>query len=138
MIKWNDEYQVYVSDEGKVWNRKNRELKFEDIKGYKRLSRHFKHHSVHVFVHRLVWETFMGQIPSNLQIDHINRARDDNRLENLRLVTISENQQNKTGYFYTAFGQKFKEHYGFTHKENKALHKKEYLHFWRHGKCSWE
>lgn len=138
MIKWNDEYQVYVSDEGKIWNHKKHELKLEDIKGYKRLTRHLNNQSMHIFVHRLVWETFIGLIPSNLQIDHINRVRDDNRLENLRLATHSENLQNKNGYFYTTFGQKFKEHYGVTHKENKVLHRKEYLYFWRHGKCRWE
>lgn len=138
MTKWNNEYQVYVSDDGRVWNKNGKELLFEDIRGYKRLSRHFKHGSKHIFVHRLVWITFMGKIPDNLQIDHINRIKNDNRLDNLRLVTPSENSQNKDGYFYTIFGQKFKEHYGFTHRENKKLHKKEYLYFWRHGKCSWE
>lgn len=138
MIKWNEEYKVYVSDDGRVWNKANKELHFEDIRGYKRLSRHFKNVSKHIFVHRLVWITFMGEIPDDLQIDHFNRIKDDNRLENLRLVTPSENAQNKDGYFYTTFGQKFKEHYGFTHKENKLLHRREYLYFWRYGKCSWE
>lgn len=138
MIKWNDEYQVYVSDEGKVWNRKKRELKLEDINGYKRLSRHLDYHSVHIFVHRLVWETFVGVIPSNLQIDHINRIKDDNRLSNLRVATPSENQYNRGGYHRSEFGQKFIVHYGKYSKEAKELYIKEY-HYWRyHGKCSWE
>lgn len=47
-------------------------------------------------VHRLVWEAFNGKIPEGMEIDHINCIRDDNRLENLRLVTHKENCNNPT------------------------------------------
>jgi hypothetical protein len=42
-------------------------------------------------VHRLVWKTFIGEIPPNLAIDHINEDKQDNRLENLQLLTNREN-----------------------------------------------
>lgn len=45
-------------------------------------------------VHRLVYETFVGKIPEGMEIDHINAVRDDNRLENLRVVTHKENANN--------------------------------------------
>lgn len=45
-------------------------------------------------VHRLVLETFVGECPEGCVCDHISRNRDDNRLENLRWVTIKENQHN--------------------------------------------
>lgn len=35
-----------------------------------------------------------GPIPDGLFIDHINRNRTDNRIENLRLVTHKENMRN--------------------------------------------
>ena len=37
-----------------------------------------------------------GDIPDGMEIDHINRDRYDNRIENLRLVTKSQNSLNKT------------------------------------------
>lgn len=42
-------------------------------------------------VHRLVWEAFNGQIPENMQVNHINEIKADNRLENLNLMTPKEN-----------------------------------------------
>lgn len=44
--------------------------------------------------HRLIWIYFNGDIPTGLTIDHINRDRADNRIENLRLATSSENNKN--------------------------------------------
>lgn len=51
----------------------------------------------HVFVHKLVMETFVGKRPKGLQIDHINRIRGDNQLSNLRYTTKAENAKNKKG-----------------------------------------
>lgn len=46
-------------------------------------------------VHRLVVETFIGEIPKGFQVDHINRDRLDNNLSNLRIVTRSQNLLNR-------------------------------------------
>lgn len=45
-------------------------------------------------VHKLVWEAFNGRMPEDMEIDHINTVREDNRLENLRCVTPKENVNN--------------------------------------------
>lgn len=42
-------------------------------------------------VHRLVWEAFNGQISENMQVNHINEIKSDNRLSNLNLMTAKEN-----------------------------------------------
>jgi hypothetical protein len=42
--------------------------------------------------HRLVWLWHHGSIPA--QLDHINRIKDDNRIENLRPCTNTQNQFN--------------------------------------------
>lgn len=44
--------------------------------------------------HRFVWEQAYGPIPPGVEIDHINGVRDDNRIENLRLVTHAQNNRN--------------------------------------------
>ena len=42
-------------------------------------------------VHRLVWSAFNGPIPENMQVNHINETKTDNRLSNLNLMTAKEN-----------------------------------------------
>jgi len=43
--------------------------------------------------HRLVWQHFFGDIPEGLTINHFNGIKDDNRPENLEVVTYSDNQK---------------------------------------------
>lgn len=44
--------------------------------------------------HRIAWMWVHGKWPEG-QIDHINHDRSDNRIENLRDVTVSENRKNQ-------------------------------------------
>ena len=48
---------------------------------------------VRVSVHRAMWEAFIGPIEGRLEINHKNLDRQDNRLENLEVVTHQENVQ---------------------------------------------
>jgi len=50
---------------------------------------------IQYLAHRLAWLYVYGEFPI-LSIDHINQNRKDNRIENLRDVTLSANQKNKT------------------------------------------
>lgn len=45
--------------------------------------------------YRLVWSYFNGEIPEELEIDHINGVRNDDRIENLRPVTRQQNAFNR-------------------------------------------
>ena len=43
------------------------------------------------FVHRLVYETFIGPIPEGMQVNHIDENKTNNRVDNLNLMTPKEN-----------------------------------------------
>ena len=45
-------------------------------------------------IHRLVYQTFIGEIDKNMVIDHIDQYKFNNKLENLRMVSPSDNSKN--------------------------------------------
>ena len=48
--------------------------------------------------HRLVWEARHGPIPEGMVIHHVNGDNQDNRIENLQLVTRAEHRHIHAGY----------------------------------------
>lgn len=44
-------------------------------------------------MNRLVWETFVGEIPKGYDVHHKNHIRTDNRLENLELIEDGEHSK---------------------------------------------
>ena len=55
-----------------------------------------------LYIHRLLYTTFIGSIPAKMEIDHIDRDRVNNKLDNLRLATRTQNEENKNskGYYF--------------------------------------
>ena len=80
----------YVTDQGNIYNKTCKLLKGKLYNGYRFYNIKGKMKSGH----RIVWETFVGEIPDDYEIDHINGNRDDNRLLNMRLVSHKENCNN--------------------------------------------
>lgn len=60
-----------------------------DSTGYRRIMVQGKSY----MAHHLAWLVVFGQLPTS-DMDHINRNRQDNRIDNLREVTRSQNMQN--------------------------------------------
>lgn len=54
--------------------------------------------------HRVIWKLVTGEDPG--EIDHKNRDKSDNRLDNLRVVSRSENMRNKGVTANNACGEK--------------------------------
>lgn len=82
------------TEDGRVWSYStNKWLKLKVSKGYY-AARLCKEGKVYYFlVHRLVYETFKGIIPKGLVVDHIDSNRLNNTLDNLQLLTPSENSR---------------------------------------------
>ena len=111
-----------------------------------------------VYVHRMVYEAFKGEIPEGMEIDHIDRNRQNNNPDNLRVVTRSENNKNRNPYMlvhthsntthYTThhthspssdFGKKYYAHFGYSNKVNPNQYNRERLWYRNHNhKCRWE
>ena len=58
--------------------------------GYRLIITNYKHY----FEHRIIYEMHNGPIKNGAQIDHINGIRSDNRIENLRAASQSQNNMN--------------------------------------------
>ena len=157
-MKYNEKYDRYVTKGGLVYRYNSKQDKLVLCKLSKTsndyiILRVSKPERAMVLVHRLVYETFVGEVPQGYELDHINTIRDDNRLENLRLVTHKDNMNNpltlhkrvgiKTTKGHTwvssEFGNKFKEHFGTTRLDNQKLYEREKRWYYNHNKvCRWE
>lgn len=98
---YNKRYKCYVTREGLVYGIKDDKLILRSLKPFPKK----KYIRVYVWdyetnkniskrLHRLVWETFNGEIPENMQIDHIDGNPANNALDNLKCVTAKENSNN--------------------------------------------
>ena len=89
------------------------ELSFKHRQGYLRCEIYYNNTKTTLTQHRLIYKVYnpdwdILDSSTNNSIDHINGIRDDNRIENLRLVTHQENHFNETkakGYSKRADGR---------------------------------
>lgn len=95
--KYQLKFDYYVEDNGKIWSgRTQKYLSVQlDKDGYEKvqmMSRDGKRHRYSV--HRLVLENFNPvENMENLQVNHIDGNKRNNKLENLEWVTCSENNR---------------------------------------------
>jgi len=107
--QWKDivdyEGMYQVSDQGRVkgLNRTDSRGRFREekimlsikhSKGYRTIHLHKNGKCKTAKIHRLVAQAFLPNYTEDLQVDHINGARDCNILENLRMATNAENKSN--------------------------------------------
>ena len=149
-MKYSEKYDLYIDDDLVIyyWDKKLDKLMQRTI---------HKNKSGYLYVctkiglkrvHRVIYETFVGPIPDDYEIDHIEGNKTDNRPEMLKCVTHKENCNNpitrnnhskiQTGKITSEFGRKFKEHYGISCYQDPKLYHRERALFQYYKKCSWE
>ena len=152
-MKYNSKYDRWVTKGGLVYRYDKRDrlvqCKLSLIKEGYQVIRVSKPKRGMVLVHRLVYETFVGEIPNGYEIDHINTIRDNNRLDNLRVVTHTENNRNpltrknkseaSIKKSTSDFGKKYFEHFGYSKYKNITQYCTEQSWYRNHNnKCRWE
>ena len=86
--------KYYLTKDGNVFNSKrNTMLKLETINtGYQRVTLCTNNVTKRYLLHRLMANVYLGlDFDSDMVVDHLNRNKQDNRLDNLEVVTSSEN-----------------------------------------------
>ena len=84
---------TYDAAIGEIRNLKGQVVKGWERKGYKLLNIRIGNRRNEISLHHIAWALVFGRFPK--QIDHINGNKTDNRLENLREVTMRENDENR-------------------------------------------
>lgn len=80
-----------VSEDGRIVRnvKSKHHLKFDiDCGGYYRVSPFIKGKQIHVFVHSLVAECWLGNKPEGYEVEHIDRNQKNNHRKNLRYTWI--------------------------------------------------
>ena len=93
VIEYIKKRYTYDAATGEIRNRKGQVMKGWERKGYKMLNIRIGNRRNEISLHHIAWALVYGRFPR--QIDHINGIKTDNRLENLREVNQSENDQNR-------------------------------------------
>ena len=86
-------FDYFVDEDGNVYNRKGKRLKpRRNTFGYSQVILCRNGERIPKTIHDLVMAAYVGPKPKGYDTDHINYDRADNRLENLRYVSIHWNR----------------------------------------------
>ena len=148
-MKYRADIDRWISKDGQVYryDKYNDKLKLcseNDHHGYSWCSGWINGKRWNRPIHRLVWETFKGEIPEDMEIDHQNNNRKDNTISNLQLVTHAENSRlrfvrgfkykGNGKHFLSEFGELFFKKYGFGMTTDVNLYSKERRFWKKHGR----
>lgn len=81
----------YIGADSHIYSPRNKLASKECPNGYYTIGRAVDKEITRFMEHRVIWVWHHGYIDNELVINHLNSVRDDNRIENLELVTQREN-----------------------------------------------
>ena len=114
-----------VDDMGDVWSYKFGKVRKLrpglDTSGYLKVNLSKDGILKSCLVHRLVTKAFLSDYSENLQVDHIDKNRINNKLSNLRMLTNQQNQYNTDakGYSWHKVAAKWQ---AYIKKDYKQIH----------------
>ncbi len=108
------ETQLKCYEDGRIERFLKKSNLWKEVKGsvnkgdYLQMNINYKN----ILCHRIIYKAFNPEwdLNSPLQIDHINRDKKDNRIENLRPVTNQQNQFNTDAKGYSRHQRGFRAH----------------------------
>lgn len=88
---WNG-YTIFT--DGRIWNKNGTDKSFKKSKkGYLFTNFYYNKKLNTHQIHKVIWLAWKGVIPDGYEIDHIDNNRENNALDNLQLLTKSENNR---------------------------------------------
>ena len=114
---------------GDVFGVRGKKIKSKTKSGYFVIGFSHDNKNYRIRAHQFIWYSAYGEVVD--RIDHINRNKTDNRLENLRYISQSENVANNEaiGYYWSKSHSKYRAritinyktiHLGFFNTEKEA------------------
>lgn len=97
----------YNAETGLIVNKHGKPIK-KNVKGYTTIQMKIADKIYYLYGHHFAWWSTYNECV--YELDHINSIRNDNRIENLRSVTRSQNQWNRKtakGYYFNKVARKF-------------------------------
>jgi len=151
-MRYNEKRNLYIDGDFVYYRWSNKTMKLRQITPYRNGPGYLCISGTPIS--RILYETFIGEIPDGYEIDHIDTNKENNTLSNFRCVSHRDNMNNpKTkerfkisnkgkgfnkGRIKSEFYRKFQEYYHLTKADDVVLYNKERYYYIKHHKCSWE